>query len=819
MLDKNLNKFFLGIIAPSILAMILFIISFFVFIIPQFERNMMDRKKEMIRELTNTALSLIKQQQLDVERGDVSFELAQKNAAMQIEQLRYGAEGKDYFWIIDYSPRMIMHPYRKELIGTNLSDFKDSHEKKLFVDAASLVKEKGEGFINYYWQWKDDTTRIVPKLSYVKGDDQWQWLVGTGIYLDDVKKEIGQLKNRLLKISAFIFGIILMILFYIIRQSLIIEHQRKAAEQKLLLSKQKYKTLVEASTEGTLMFMDKKVIFNNFKFSQMIDSPAKDLTGYGFNDIFEIEWDTVLGLFSNPKQSVTTETILQLNGSINKEVVISVSRIDYSNQEAFIVVARDVSTQKQMEKSTQKLSQELQTSLLLMNQPIKSFLREIITCSLETTIQEAATFMTVKNQKVVFIKNGETIIGAVNDADLKKRVLARDLNSSSRVAEIMSAPVVHISENALLYEAILLFKREKVSHLLVKDSQNRMAGSISFQDALEMQQNSLSYLIREIENSNHVEELKHIYQRVPVLVHAIIANSDNALNTTRIITSVADAITSRVINLAIESHGTPPVPFAFISMGSEGRMEQTLKTDQDNAIILSDLATALDLDYFHKLAKTINKSLHHIGYNYCEGGIMASNEAWCQPLQAWKKQFSYWINSPDPQNILDSSIFFDFRRTWGESNLVDELRMHVNNEVKENGLFFYHMAGSIIKFKPVLESETANLKKILLPLIGFIRIYSLQNQLVQTNSIERLELLTKKQIFSPERENELIHIYNFLMQLRLKHQAIALLENESAENEIALQSLSHIEQNILKKSHKEIGELQLELSLTYNKMA
>lgn len=798
--------------------MILFIISFFVFIIPQFEKNMMDRKKEMIRELTNTALSLIKEQQLEVERGEVSIELAQKYAARQIEQLRYGAEGKDYFWIIDYSPRMIMHPYRKELIGTNLSDFKDSHEKKLFVDAANLVKEKGEGFINYYWQWKDDTTRIVPKLSYVKGDDQWQWLVGTGIYLDDVKQELGQLKNRLIKLSALIFGIILMILFYIIRQSLIIEHQRKAAEQKLLLSKQKYKTLVEASTEGTLMFVNKKVIFNNFKFSQMIDSPSKDLTGYAFNDLFEIEWDTVLGLFSNPKQSVTTETILQLKGSIKKEVVISVSRIDYSNQEAFIVVTRDLSIQKQMEKSTQKLSLELQTSLLLMNQPIQSFLREIITCSLDTTIQEAASIMTVNNQKVVFIKNEGAIIGAVNDADLKKRVLARDLHSSTRVAEIMSAPVVHIAENALLYEAILLFKREKVSHLLVKDSQNSLAGTISFQDALEMQQNSLSYLIREIENSTHVEEIKQIYQRVPVLVHAIIANSDNALNTTRIITSVADAITTRVIKLAIENHGAPPVPFAFIAMGSEGRMEQTLKTDQDNAIILSDLATAQDLEYFHKLAKTINKSLNHIGYNYCEGGIMASNEAWCQPLQAWKKQFSHWINSPDPQNILDSSIFFDFRHTYGATNLVDELRMHVNSEVKENGLFFYHLAGSIIKFKPVLEAESANLKKILLPLIGFIRIYALQNQLVQTNSIERLELLTKKQIFTPERENELIHIYNFLMQLRLKHQALALLENESAGNEISLQNLSQIEQNILKKSYKEIGELQLALSLSFNKM-
>ncbi len=814
--EKNLNKFFLSIVAPSILAIALFIISFFSIIIPKFEKNMMESKKEMIRELTNTAWSILKEHEIEYKSGHVSLIDAKTGAAKQIEQMRYGAERKDYFWIIDYSPKMIMHPYRKELIGTNLSNFKDTHEKKLFVGAANLVKERGEGFIDYYWQWKDDTSRIVPKLSYVKGYPNWQWVIGTGIYLDDVKKEIAHLKNRLFAISAFIIAIIIIALVYIIKQSLNIENKRKAAEQKLLLSKQKYKTLVNASTEGTLMFVNNKVTFNNLKFAQMIDCPTNELTGLLFNNIFTIEWDEVLSLFTNPKKSVTTETMLKCNGPTNKEVIISVSRIDHSNQEAFIVIAKNISSQKQLKRDSQKLSQELQTSLLLMNQPIKPFIDEIVACTLETTIEDAAKMMASKNKKVIFIKKGETIIGAVNDADLKKRVLANNVSPSSQVSGVMSAPVMQISENALLYEAVLLFKRKRVSHLLVKDAQNKISGSISNQSALEMQRNSLSYLIQEIETANSTDEIKHIYNRMPVLVNGIIANSDNAHNITRIITSVADAITTRIINLAIESHGTPPCPFAFMAMGSEGRMEQTLKTDQDNAIIISDSDKESEhTAYFINLAKTVNNNLNFIGYNNCKGGIMASNKKWCQPLHQWKKQFTYWMKSPDPQNILDSSIFFDFRYIFGDSALVNELREHVNNGTKQNGLFFYHMANSIIKFKPNLGHENTNLKKILLPLIGYVRLFALQNQLGQTNTIERLKMLAENNVFSLQQNNELAHIYNFLMQLRIKHHAIKIIENDIPENIIEYNSLTPIEQNTLKKSFAEISQLQLQLSLDF----
>ena len=125
------------------------------------------------------------------------------------------------------------------------------------------------------------------------------------------------------------------------------------------------------------------------------------------------------------------------------------------------------------------------------------------------------------------------------------------------------------------------------------------------------------------------------------------------------------------------------------------------------------------------------------------------------------------------------------------------------------------MANSIIQFKTSLNSDSVDLKKILLPLIGFVRVFALQNQLNQTNTIERLEALTENKVFTLQRKNELVQIYNFLMQLRLKNHATHLLRNESPENNIEYGDLSIIEQNTLKKSHIEINQLQLKLSLEF----
>ena len=832
MAKKHKMNFYLGFVIPSFLSICLFIISLYAIIIPAFEKNSMAKKKEMISELTHTAWSLVDEYRKEYSDSVNSVEQAKKLAAERIEKMRYGKQGKDYFWIINKEPRMVMHPYRKELNDTDLSDYKEKKKKKLFVEAVKLVEEQGEGFIEYIWQWKDDSTRMVPKLSFVKGIEGWDWIIGTGIYLEDVKEEIRAMENRILRISFAISLIIILLLLFILRQSHILQKRRKEAENKLRLSHQKYHSLVQASVDGTVMLVDDQVIFSNYKFTQMLDCPSKDILGKSFDDLFTITWEEVNKRFQENQRSVICETQLKSCQTPVKDMVITVSKIDYAGKESTVVITKDITRKRQIEKETGKLSDEIQTSLLLMNQPIRHLVKDCITCSLEESIREAAKKMTRKQQKIIFITKDREVIGVINDKDLRERIISQNSDTDVPVALAMTSPVIKIRDNALLYEALLQFKKENISHLAVINEKGRMTGTISRLDVLEMQKNSLTFLIREIEVTEDIVQLRAIHEKVPVIVNALMESGHNVRNITRIITSLSDAISKRLITLAVEETGqTPPCKFAFIAMGSEGRMEQTLVTDQDNAIIFEDIEDDKIEDayaYFRNLGKIVNTNLDKIGFQLCKGGIMAMNEKWTQPLRVWKKNFTSWINNSDPQSLLDMSIVFDFRCIYGQSSFCSQLRNHVHENITNKAVFFYHMAQSVTKFRaPVSffgsivgeadpdDAQIIDIKRILLPVISFIRIYALKNNISETNSLERLEEIKKQNSISKAIYDELVLSYNYLMLLRFRFQTEELLNNKKPDNSVDISNLTNIEITTLKKIFSHISELQTKLNFDF----
>ena len=202
-----MNRFYFKIIIPSIISILLFILTIFLIIIPRYQENIMNGKREMIKELTNAAVSILSKYENDERNGLLSRDEAQKTAISRIQYLRYGEENKDYFWITDMHPRMIMHPYRQDLKGQDLSDYKDKEDKsgkRLFVEFVNVVKAQKEGYVEYLWQWKDDQTRVVPKLSFVKGIPEWGWIIGTGVYINDVEEEISALTENILMIFSLI---------------------------------------------------------------------------------------------------------------------------------------------------------------------------------------------------------------------------------------------------------------------------------------------------------------------------------------------------------------------------------------------------------------------------------------------------------------------------------------------------------------------------------------------------------------------------------------------------------------------------------------
>lgn len=830
-LNKKFNTFFFSIVLPSILAIGLFLLSIFGIMLPSFEKNLMDRKKEMIRELVNAAWSVADDYNRQYVDGTLSKTEAQERAARQISQMRYGKENKDYYWIIDMQPTMIMHPYRNELVNQDLSEYKDPKGKKLFVEAVELVKKQDDGFIRYMWQWKDDPDRIVPKLSYVKAFQPWNWVIGTGIYIEDVKEEINQLEKRLIHISILITVIIIAILSYIIRQSLRIENERKDAEDKLKLSRQKYKTLVEASTEGTLMIVNNEIIFSNVKFSHLIGFDVMQEPRLTFSDLFEANWKDIVRTFDDPKKSVSLESRIKTGKNKGKDVVLSVSKVKHGDSDGYIVVIKEVTPRHTIEKETANLSMELETALQLMNQPVSNYVRAIVKCSINSSIEQVIDLITRKERDIVFVAKDDVIVGIISESDLKNRVLAKDLDLQKTALEIMSSPVITLSENSFSYQAVLKMKNNHVSHLAITNNNGKIYGEISEKDLLHIQTNTISNLIYEAENAQDVRALKAIHSKLPVLVNALIEGSTKTRNITSIITNLADGVTRRIIELAIENVGPPPCDFAFMAMGSEGRMEQTLKTDQDNAIVFEDQKNG-DSEhayrYFRQLGDRISNDLDAVGYAYCKGNIMAKNLKWVQPLEVWKEYFTTWINSSDPESILDSSIFFDFRCIYGNDAFCTTLRQHVNDNTENKPVFFYHLAQSVMKFKPPLsffgnivgehqhaDENHIDIKKILLPVTGFIRIYALQNKLNETNSLLRLKELFEENIINKSMYDELLQSYNFLMYQRLRFQAQNIVSGNTPANSISMKALTPIEVTTLKKVLNEISNFQSKLNADY----
>ncbi|MCD8554514.1 cache domain-containing protein [Seleniivibrio sp.] len=204
------------VVLPIGISVALFVFIIFGIHIPDVEKRLLEQKKSQIYDLTQTAIDVISYQYKLSQQGKITEKEAKKQAAAIIGAMKFGPERKDYFWITNYEPRMVMHPYRTDLDGKMLDDFADPKGKHVFNEMVHAVKTDGEGFVDYMWQWKDDSGTIIPKISYVKAFPEWQWIVGTGIYIDDIKREAASQVAKLIFYTISIFFFILILSGYTI---------------------------------------------------------------------------------------------------------------------------------------------------------------------------------------------------------------------------------------------------------------------------------------------------------------------------------------------------------------------------------------------------------------------------------------------------------------------------------------------------------------------------------------------------------------------------------------------------------------------------
>jgi len=451
---------------------------------------------------------------------------------------------------------------------------------------------------------------------------------------------------------------------------------------------------------------------------------------------------------------------------------------------------------------------------------------ELVTAHEKTPIKEAARLMTSKKVSSLIVVDDEDLpVGIITDRDLREKVIAKARDLNEPIKNIMSYPLVGIDARQYCYEAIMQMIRHHIHHLIVvKDG--KLYGIVTNHDIMLLQGHSPISIAQEIRNQRSLEGLQSVAKKINDLIGLLIKEETRAKNITRIISEINDSLLRKVLEFAEKKVGPPPMPYCFIVFGSEGRREQTFKTDQDNGIIYSDPEDSIQQkeaeEYFKELAEYVIPSLIKCGFSPCQGNYMATNQKWRQPLSVWKKYFRQWLTTPTPDAILQSVILFDFRGVYGEVSIAEELRKYLLENLKGKDIFLLHMAKLTVNVKPPLgffrtfvvektgeHKNELNLKfRLIAPIINIARLYALEKAIPETPTLDRIEHLKEIHPVMKDMGDELAEAFEFVTTLRLHHQYEQISQGQEPDNYINPDSLSNLEKKTLKEACQIINRFQ-----------
>lgn len=462
----------------------------------------------------------------------------------------------------------------------------------------------------------------------------------------------------------------------------------------------------------------------------------------------------------------------------------------------------------------------------LMTLQIKDLVtKNFVKLSPQTSISEAARQMTDNNVSAILICDEKKLAGIVTERDMCSRCLASEMDASTAISEIMTSTPYTISQDDYAFYALMLMSRRNIRHLPVTNN-DQVVSVVSATDLIQRQSASPVYLVADIFRQTTVAQLAEVSGFIPQVLVSLVDADATAHSIGHMISSIGDAITVQLLQLAHEQLGPAPVPYCWLSFGSLARMEQTARTDQDNGLLLSDeYTTEQHGDYFKKLAQFVSDGMDACGYEYCPGDIMASNNKWRQPLSEWKKYFSDWINKPEPKALMHASIFFDMRDIHGDKELFKNLHKHVLQQSQGNRIFLAHLTANALHLEPPLgffrrfvlvhdgkHNNTLDLKHNgVVPIIDLARIYALAGSIDAINTQSRLEAVVGGGEVSSQGAEDLRDALELISMTRLRHQARLIKAGQQANNFIAPNEFSNFERNHLKDAFEIVRTMQAAL--------
>ncbi len=537
-----------------------------------------------------------------------------------------------------------------------------------------------------------------------------------------------------------------------------------------------------------------------------------------------------LGIITNTRANLSIEMIedtfcFLLPRDIFLQLIRKNSTVAHFYLETF---SKNIVATAYKELRSNRLSRRATEDLYLFNTSAADIIKPLHTISTSASIQEAAKVMSEQGIGSLLINDENTpdaITGIITDTDLRTKVVAEGKDYRQPITTIMSSPVQTVDSQALCFDILLKMMSTGIHHLGVEQD-GKITGVVTSHDIMVQQGHSPYYLFKEIGAQLDFQGIYPLSQKIPDVIRSILNEGAKAGNIARMIAILNDKILCRILDLLHDELGPAPLPYCWLLMGSEGRREQTFKTDQDNAIIYADPSNDHERqqaeDFFPRFTAAAIDHLLNCGYPLCSGNVMANNPRWCQPLSAWKDHFSNWINAPDPLELLHSTIFFDFRSGYGSDHLAVELRNHLVEEVKKQDIFIYHMGRHCIANRAPLSffnnfiveknGEYKNRLDIkirgLTPFVDFARVLALHHGIRETNTLDRLRLLEAENHISEELYRAAAEAYELQLQLRVVHQLSQIERGKLPDNFINPEQLTPLEKRMLKDAFTVIETIQ-----------
>jgi CBS domain-containing protein len=467
-----------------------------------------------------------------------------------------------------------------------------------------------------------------------------------------------------------------------------------------------------------------------------------------------------------------------------------------------------------------------------MASPLSAMVRRSpVSCLPDTPLRSALKTMHELNiGSMVVTDSNLAPLGIFTLRDMLDRVALAGYGLELPISGVMTRDVYTMTPQTSAYEAALAMIRHGIRHILVV-ARGQLVGIVSEKDLFSLQRINIRQLAGAIHEADSLDQLIHFSADIRQLALNMLAQGVAARQLTHFIASLNDLLTQRIIDLElIGAELDDDVRMCWMALGSEGRFEKTLSTDQDNGIIFAGTSDAASLrSRLLPFAQRVNDALASCGFPLCKGNVMANNPQWCLSEQEWQAKFAYWIDSGDPQALLHGAIFFDLRGLHGDIALVDKLQDWLLSRTGRNPRFLHQMAANALRNRPplgflhdfVTAKDAGHLHTIDLKMnaatlfVDAGRIYSLALGIAQTNTSTRLREFGNRHAL-PQREVQAwVDAFQFIQVLRLRHQHTQSLQDQAMDNRINPDDLNQLERRILKEALLCARELQQRLALDY----